>query len=95
MWGGLQCDLNLIETERKPYVLALSHTTTGPTLAPQFESYYKHPRVLAWPITNKEILLQCVVNYPDTVGSITQVHQHGAPKKHLNMIKQLANSEVV
>ena len=28
-------------------------------------------------------------------GSITQVHQHGAPKKHLNMINQLANPEVV
>ena len=28
-------------------------------------------------------------------GSITQVHQHGALKKHLNMIKQLANPEVV
>ena len=28
-------------------------------------------------------------------GSITQVHQHGASKKHLNMIKQLANPEVI
>ena len=28
-------------------------------------------------------------------GSITRVHQHGAPKKHLNMIKPLANPEVV
>ena len=27
--------------------------------------------------------------------SITRVHQHGVPKKHLNMIKQLANPEVV
>ena len=28
-------------------------------------------------------------------GRITRVNQHGASKKHLNMIKQLANSEVI
>ena len=27
--------------------------------------------------------------------NLTRVHQHGAAKKHLNMIRQLANPEVV